>query len=302
MAEDRAKPTSNSRVDPADLLTLLAVARLGKFTAAASSMNVNHTTVSRRIASLEKAVGLRVLTQSPDGWELTASGRQLIPSAEAIEEALAGAGSVAGVRTGDSVAGTVRIIAPEGFVLHFALESLAQVQKAHPLLQIEILSATQRASRYRSGVDIEVVVGRPDTPHSTLHMLRKYFLALYVAKDYAQPTPQEYRDIAQHRLVYYPQHSLGVDGLENAAEDLPQPAGFLTSNSITAQVTATQQGVGVGLLPNFAAEAPGTLVRVLPQFERRMTYWAAVRPEALRSPAVTEVLRALRDPHLTAKG
>ena len=49
------------RIAPDDLLALLAVARLGKYTAAAASMGVNHTTVSRRIAALEKAVGDRVL-------------------------------------------------------------------------------------------------------------------------------------------------------------------------------------------------------------------------------------------------
>src|SRR5699024_925683 len=53
---------------PGDLLTLLAVARLGKFTAAAHSLGLNHTTVSRRIAALEKAYGERVLVASPDGW------------------------------------------------------------------------------------------------------------------------------------------------------------------------------------------------------------------------------------------
>jgi DNA-binding transcriptional LysR family regulator len=36
------------------------------------------------------------------------------------------------------------------------------------------------------------------------------------------------------------------------------------------------------------------LVRVLPDFERRMEYWAAVRPEALRSTAVEHVFHALR--------
>src|SRR5690625_2405628 len=66
---------SGQQIAPEDLLTLLAVARLGKFTAAAHSLGLNHTTVSRRIAALEKAYGERVLVASPDGWELNAAGR-----------------------------------------------------------------------------------------------------------------------------------------------------------------------------------------------------------------------------------
>src|SRR5699024_1833940 len=84
-------PGAGLRIAPDDLLALLAVARLGKYTAAATSMGVNHTTVSRRVASLEKAVGERVLTASPDGWELTGRGRRLLPAAEAVEAALTAA-------------------------------------------------------------------------------------------------------------------------------------------------------------------------------------------------------------------
>ena len=49
--------------NPDDLLVLLAVSRTGKFTTAAQHLGLNHTTVSRRIAALEKALGGRVLAR-----------------------------------------------------------------------------------------------------------------------------------------------------------------------------------------------------------------------------------------------
>ena len=109
---------------------------------------------------------------------------------------------------------------------------------------------------------------------------------------------------------YYPEHSIGVQGLAHATEGLPEPAGFLRSNSVRVHVHATLLGTGIGLLPTYMSETRGSgfglagsdaqdgdgprLVRVLPEFERQMEYWAAVRPEALRSPAVEHVLHALR--------
>src|SRR5699024_11299948 len=75
---------SGQQLAPEDLLTLLAVARLGKFTAAAHSLGLNHTTVSRRIAALEKAYGERVLVASHDGWELKAAGQRLLTITEDI--------------------------------------------------------------------------------------------------------------------------------------------------------------------------------------------------------------------------
>ena len=53
-----------------ELMTLLAVARLGRYTAAAESLGVNHSTVSRRISSLERALGGRVMLRAASGWAL----------------------------------------------------------------------------------------------------------------------------------------------------------------------------------------------------------------------------------------
>jgi DNA-binding transcriptional LysR family regulator len=308
------------RIAPDDLLALLAVARLGKYTAAAASMGVNHTTVSRRIAALEKAVGDRVLTASPDGWELTGRGRRLLPAAEAVEAALASASQPdpGAAKTGGAVIGTVRIATTPGFANWIALPAIAELQSNHPGLQVELVTVTQPARRYRSGMDIEIVVGRPDAPQSLTHFLRPYSLGLFATEEYleAHGTPQTPADMADHRLIYYPEHSVGVAELAHATQGLPEPAGFLRSNSIRIHAHATTLGIGVGLLPTYmgdtwhhgfgaAIEAPRSdaeavpptasrLVRVLPDFERRMEYWAAVRPEALRSTAVEHVFHALR--------
>ena len=51
-----------------DLLVLLAVARLGKFKAAASALGTTHTTVSRRIVELDTALGGRTFVRGNDGW------------------------------------------------------------------------------------------------------------------------------------------------------------------------------------------------------------------------------------------
>lgn len=285
-------------IAPDDLLTLLTVARLGKFTAAAGRLGVNHTTVSRRIASLEKAVGERVLTPTPNGYELTSIGHDLIPAAEVIEGALdkVAAGVPRGTAAGSQLTGTVRIAAPEAFVLHFAIPALANLQRKHPGLQLEISTVTRRARRYRSGVDIEVVVDKPQLTNSTLHPLRKYTLGLFATQDYMNRlgTPRSLDELQGHRIIYYPAHSLDVDALDGATDPLPECAGFVYSNSVEAHVRATLAGMGVGLIPVFMAGEHHGLVRILPEFSRRISYWASIRPEALRSPLVSSVLTALK--------
>ena len=57
-------------------MTFLAVARLGRYTAAAQVLGVNHSTVSRRIAALEETMGGRVLTRASGAWVVTPLGPQ----------------------------------------------------------------------------------------------------------------------------------------------------------------------------------------------------------------------------------
>ncbi|MDQ0852648.1 DNA-binding transcriptional LysR family regulator [Arthrobacter sp. V4I6] len=76
------------KANPDDLLVLLAVARSAKFTTAAQTLGLNHTTVSRRIAALEKALGGRVLSRAAGGWELTDLGVEAAQVGERVEEAV----------------------------------------------------------------------------------------------------------------------------------------------------------------------------------------------------------------------
>ncbi|UVI35901.1 LysR family transcriptional regulator [Brevibacterium spongiae] len=283
---------SGQQIAPEDLLTLLAVARLGKFTAAAHSLGLNHTTVSRRIAALEKAYGERVLVASPDGWELSAGGRELLPIAEDIEAAL---GRIDAHRS-SALSGTIRLACPQAFALEYAVPALTGLQQRHPGLQIELITATQRVRQYRSGVDIEIVVGRPDAPRSIAKHLRDYRLQLYASQDYLgrHGHPRSLDELAEHRMIYYIENSLQVDDLDEAAEALPRGSGFFRSTSVHAHVLATSDGVGIGILPDFLARHNSRLVQVLPaQFSKRVSYWASVRHESLRNAGVRKVLESL---------
>ncbi|MDN5586533.1 MAG: LysR family transcriptional regulator [Brevibacterium sp.] len=281
-----------SQISPEDLLTLLAVARLGKFTAAAHSLGLNHTTVSRRIAALEKAYGERMLVASPDGWELSTAGRHLLPVAEDIESAL---GRI-DAHPGSALSGTIRLACPQAFALEFAVPALAQLQRSHPGLQFELITATQRARQYRSGVDIEVVVGKPDAPRSVGKHIRDYRLQLYASREYlrSHTMPMTLDDLAEHRLVYYIENSLQVDDLDEAGNALPRGKGFFRSTSVHAHVLATSNGVGIGILPDFLAVGNSRLVQVLPEeFSKPVSYWASVRHESLRNAGVRSVLEVL---------
>jgi DNA-binding transcriptional LysR family regulator len=109
-----------------DLRALVSVARVGTLAAAADELGVNASTVHRRLAALEAALGARLFARDPRGYRLTAVGESLLPRAIEVEEAVM-ALRRASVGHDGSARGVVRVSLPPTLVplLGPALTALA---------------------------------------------------------------------------------------------------------------------------------------------------------------------------------
>ncbi|MFV8049080.1 LysR family transcriptional regulator [Mycobacterium sp. 48b] len=287
-------PQRPGRPSADDLLVLLAVGRSGRYTAAADELGINHTTISRRIAALEQAIGGRVLTRAGGGWELTDLGREALAAAEAVESAVSTL-STTGAR---QLVGVVRISATDGFSAYIAAPAAAQVQRDHPRLSVEIVTATRRASQQRSSLDLEIVVGAPQVRRAEAIRLGDYCLGLYGSRSYLAEhgTPSDIADLARFPLVYFIDSMLQVDDLDMATSFAPAMHESVTSTNVFVHVEATRAAAGLGLLPCFMADRHEDLVRVLPaELTVRLSYWLVARAETLRRPVVAAVVEAIQD-------
>ncbi len=282
--------------NPDDLLVLLAVSRTGKFTTAAQHLGLNHTTVSRRIAALEKALGGRTLARAAGGWELTGLGAEAAAVAERIEAAV---GTLEGQdRAPDPIAGVVRMTATDGFSAYIAAPAIARLRKQHPGLSVEIITVTRRALQQRSGLDLEVVVGEPQVHRAESVRLGQYMLGMYASRDYlaAHGTPRTVEELVKHPLVYFVDSMLQVDDLDAPRRLVPSMRDGVSSTNVFVHVEATRAGAGIGFLPCFMAGRHEDLVRLLPKdFAELLPYWLVLRPDSMRRPAVAAVVRALQE-------
>ncbi|MDQ0616616.1 DNA-binding transcriptional LysR family regulator [Arthrobacter globiformis] len=282
--------------NPDDLLVLLAVSRSAKFTTAAQVLGLNHTTVSRRIAALEKALGGRVLARASGGWELTELGAQAVLVAEQVETAVRALGPSG--RAPDPITGVVRMTATDGFSAYIAAPAVARLRRDHPGLSVEIVTVTRRALQQRSGLDIEVVVGEPQVHRAEAFRLGEYELGMYASRSYieAKGTPESVEALTAHPLVYFVDSMLQVDDLDAPRRLVPAMRDGVSSTNVFVHVEATRAGAGVGFLPCFMADRHEDLVRLLPgDIAERLPYWMVLRPESMRRPAVAAVVMALRE-------
>ncbi|WEK14122.1 MAG: LysR family transcriptional regulator [Candidatus Microbacterium phytovorans] len=289
------------------LMTFLAVARRGRYTAAADALGLNHSTVSRRIATLERTVGVRLLVRSAAGWDVTEEGQRVVAIAERVEaslrdlsggdQAVPSDASAGGEHAG-GLRGAVRIAAPEAFTAHVLAPALTALRRTHPSLAVELVAVTQRARQHRSGVDLEIVAGRPEVFRAYATAIFDYSLRLYASRDYldGNGAPSDVGGLARHPLVFYIESALQVDELDRALHALPDSPPSLRSTSVFAHLEATAAGAGIGLLPDFVADRDDRLVPVLPDtWEHRLSYWAVARDEGARNPVVAATLAAIQD-------
>ncbi|MBT2553149.1 LysR family transcriptional regulator [Arthrobacter sp. ISL-5] len=282
--------------NPDDLLVLLAVSRSAKFTTAAQVLGLNHTTVSRRIAALEKALGGRVLSRAAGGWELTELGAQAALVAEQVETAVRALGPSG--RAPDPITGVVRMTATDGFSAYIAAPAVARLRRNHPGLSVEIVTVTRRALQQRSGLDIEVVVGEPQVHRAEAFRLGEYVLGMYASRAYLEEngTPDSVESLSTHPLVYFVDSMLQVDDLDAPRRLVPAMRDGVSSTNVFVHVEATRAGAGIGFLPCFMADRHDDLVRLLPgDIAERLPYWMVLRPDSMRRPAVAAVVQAVRE-------
>ncbi|MEL6182716.1 MAG: LysR family transcriptional regulator, partial [Myxococcota bacterium] len=115
----------------------LALIRYGSASEAARHLEVNHTTITRRLRSLEKTLGVTLARHDSDeGWVLTDAGAEVFVVAEQIGESFAELERWVEDRN-KQLAGSVRLALPRP-MLHLLMPVLAHIADRHPDMAIEL--------------------------------------------------------------------------------------------------------------------------------------------------------------------
>ena len=287
----------------------LEVSRHGRLNEASRALGVDHTTVGRRITSLEKSVGGRLFDRTPTGWRLTESGRRLVGYAEKVESTLIAAFEDQ-TSTMGSLTGSVRIAAPDGFGAFVLTPNLTRLRRMHPDLDVELVTATEHNSLSTREFDVAVTLEQPSPRLVSFRKLATYSLHLYATRAYldAAPTITKLDDLRAHTLIWYVAALLDVEPLRILDSILADGRAQIQTNNITGHWLAARSGLGIAPLPSYIGEPDDSLVRVVPEhFSIERTYWVAVPRELTGLARVKAVNDVLTDivadaPHLTPGG
>lgn len=279
-----------------DLRFFLELARAGTLSGASRRLEVEHTTVARRIDRLEIQLGTTLFDRSREGYELTEMGQALLPHAEAMESAALAATEQLG---GTEVAahGVVRLGVPEVFGVRVVAPLLVGLLQTHPDLSIDLLVLPRFANLANREADLGVMLDPPSTGRYMITRLASFRFYLYASPAYLarHPPIRERADLAHHDFVDYVQDRLASRELSYLNELGFTPRRRLCCTGMTAQVEAAALGMGLIMAPPYAVPDDGRLVPVLDQFFAERSFWLAAPTDLYRLQRVRAVWNLLRE-------
>ena len=144
-----------------DLRHLIAVSRQGSTLAAARTLGVNQSTVHRRLAELEREIGLTLMKRHPSGYRLTELGEALIDDVLAVETAIQMLDQQIRALKLD-LRGVVRLTCPEPTVPRIVATGLLdRFHERYPGLQVEFVTSDRYLDLSKGEADVAFRSGEP---------------------------------------------------------------------------------------------------------------------------------------------
>ncbi len=143
-----------------DIRYFIEVARLGSYSAAAHKLKVNHTTVSRRIRSLEQNIGAKLFISTSQGFAMTNAAQAVFAQASSLEQAHQ---CVARTLTeyNDLLSGQIHLTMPHDLFTLFLAETLAEFRQLYPDVDLTLSLTNDLKDIAAKETDIAVRISQP---------------------------------------------------------------------------------------------------------------------------------------------
>lgn len=273
----------------------LALARFRNLSAAARALDVNHTTVGRRIRALEDHLSQRLFQRTRLGFLLTEAGHTLLRHAEGMEEY---AHSISRELTSSAEApgGVVRLATMEALGSLYLAPQMAALYRQQPSVRVELVTASHWINLSKREADILISFPKPQGRRISVNKIGEFTLHLYATPAYLKKrgTPRIINDLKQHRLIDYIDELVQISAVRWLSDMIQEPPADFRSTSLVAQYHAAAAGLGIAMLPTFVAGRDKRLVRVLEKTVAvKRDFWLAVHQDLLHLVRVREVMSFL---------
>ncbi|MEZ4221491.1 MAG: LysR family transcriptional regulator [Polyangiaceae bacterium] len=280
-----------------DAAVFVSVVDAGSFSKAARTLSQPKSSVSRAVSRLERDLGVKLLERTTRSLRLTDAGKRyhagVAPALTAVRDAQREVGALA-----EEVSGTLRISAPVDFGVAYLAEVVAAFTAEYPNVTVDAALTSRPVDLVREGFDLALRFGRLADSSLVARKVGELSDWLLAAPSYlkrARPlrSPQ---DLSKHDCVLFrsAEGKARWDLCSKRRTVRVDVAGRVLANDLLYVKRAAVAGAGIVLVPWFMSREEldaGTLVRVLPNWERRGAAFHIVVPSARFMPRKVAAFR-----------
>jgi DNA-binding transcriptional LysR family regulator len=272
------------------LVAFARTASLGSYTAAARSLGVSPSAVSKSVQRLEEHWKVRLFTRTtraliltPEGRDLQERALRLLQEVEQIEQAAASARA--------EPTGMIRVTAPLPVGTHILAPALPRFRERYPKVSIDLRMCDRFTDLIEEGIDVAIRVGAPSDSRLIARPLAPHRLCAFASPSYLarRGMPPNVEALGGHDCINFRYQSSGqalrwpFQVGERIVEMVPN-AGIVidATDGVLAAVVA---GGGIGIAPTYAAAQfveRRLLVPVLPDLAVERFVITALWPETAR--------------------
>ncbi|MBL4566779.1 MAG: LysR family transcriptional regulator [Porticoccus sp.] len=238
-----------------DLRYFHAIAEAGSLNGACKHLGVNHSTVFRRINSLEEKLGVRLFERRDARYILTGSGEALLRRTAQITTAIDEVDRL--IVGGDqALEGTIRITAPDGFAYYTLPPLIAEFSTLYPGINIQLLASSDDFNLSRLEADIALRSTSSPPEHLIGRKLFTMSWNLYgSSKVFTQPVGNfGLRQLAHYPLIGPDRALLRVQPMQWLEKHSDKLHFSARANTFMGMAALAREGVGLALLPEDVAE------------------------------------------------
>lgn len=262
-----------------DFRLVRAIAETGSLAGAAEQLAVNHSTVFRRLGTLEQQLGARLFERARAGYVPTPMGEEMVRLAEHMaDEVLAVERRITGQDLRPS--GELRVTTNDTLLVHMLTPIFASFRAAYPEIRLDVVISNQSLSLSKR--DADVAIRASDRPGDTLVGRRMASIAWGIYGSAAQNItgPLDPADLRRYDWIGFSDNLGAIKPAKWLRERVGEEKIIYRVNTVLGLAEAAAAGMGLALLPCFiAAVTPGLVQLMGRQGELESGLWLLTHPD-----------------------
>ncbi|MEW6990791.1 LysR family transcriptional regulator [Colwelliaceae bacterium 6441] len=260
------------------LKVFLAIVRNGSLSGAASDLNVNHSTIFRRLNAFEDAIDGQLFERINNRYELTTLGHELLEFAKNIENSFDGISRHI-VSKDIQPKGIVKITAPNNIAYRYLPRYITDFNLQYPDIQIELLVSNQEFNMSNRQADIAVRATTSPAEHLIGKQVCRLNWSVFASKAYEKKfgLPDSLDELVSHRLIGATSDMCRLSAFKWQEKHFSAQV-VTRCDDLTAMSYFVESGQGLGFLPE--DQARPELIKLFSLNERQESHiWLLTHPD-----------------------